>query len=95
MLTTSQLRQLAARTGARDIAMVETDIILRQSMAELKSNINSSGQLGLFQREAKYLIDASSAGHGTSCVSVMLRDVPLLSSVRRNGVQSRPASAHS
>jgi predicted nucleotidyltransferase component of viral defense system len=28
MLTTSQLRQVAARTGARDIAMVETDIIL-------------------------------------------------------------------
>jgi len=28
MLTTSQLRQIAARSGARDIANVEIDVIL-------------------------------------------------------------------
>jgi hypothetical protein len=60
-------------------------INISRTQPELKSNINSCGQSGLFQREAKYLIDASSAGHGTSCVCVMLRDVPLAHIRRRSG----------
>jgi hypothetical protein len=46
-------------------------------------------------REAKYLMNASSAGHGTFCVSAMPRTVPPSSWVRTNFVQSRPVCAHS
>jgi hypothetical protein len=46
-------------------------------------------------REAKYLMNASSAGHGTFAVSAVLRVVRPSSLVRPNTVQSRRACAHS
>jgi hypothetical protein len=70
-------------------------LISRYGVAAHGHSRGTTGQFGLFQREAKYLMNVSSAGHGTLCVSVMLRDLPLPSSVRPNGVQSRPACAHS
>jgi hypothetical protein len=51
--------------------------------------------INVFQREAKYLMNASSAGHGTVCVSALLRTVQPSSSAGRNAVQNRPACAHS
>jgi hypothetical protein len=59
------------------------------------TSAQQTGKFGLFQREAKYLMNVSSAGHGTLCVSVMLSVAPLSSPVPPNGVQSRPACAHS